>query len=53
VVALERKNTALGVSTGEGMLGVLRVQLEGKRVMSAAEFLRGQRDWVGMVLPSK
>jgi methionyl-tRNA formyltransferase len=53
VVALERKNTALGVSTGGGVLGVLRVQLEGKRVMSAAEFLRGQRDWVGMVLPSK
>jgi len=53
VVALDRKNTAFGVSTGEGMLGVLRVQLEGKRVMSAAEFLRGQRDWAGMVLPSK
>ena len=53
VVALDRKNTAFGVSTGEGMLGVLRVQLEGKRAMSAPEFLRGQRDWAGMVLPSK
>lgn len=53
VVALDRKNTAFGVSTGEGMLGVLRVQMEGKRVMSAAEFLRGQRDWTGMVLSSK
>jgi len=53
VVALDRKNTTFGVSTGEGMLGVLKVQLEGKRAMSAAEFLRGQRDWAGMVLPSK
>jgi len=53
VVALDRKNTTFGVSTGEGMLGVLKVQLEGKRAMSAAEFLRGQRDWAGMVLPSE
>jgi methionyl-tRNA formyltransferase len=53
VVALDRKNTTFGVSTGEGMLGVMRVQLEGKRAMSADEFLRGQRDWAGMVLPSK
>ncbi len=53
VVALGSKHTALGVSTGEGVLEVLRVQLEGKRVMLAAEFLRGQRDWAGMVLPSK
>jgi len=53
VVALDRKNTAFGVSTGEGVLSVLKVQMEGKRAMSAAEFLRGQRDWAGMVLPSK
>jgi methionyl-tRNA formyltransferase len=53
VVALDRKNTAFGVITGEGLLGVSKVQPEGKRVMSAAEFLRGQRDWAGMVLPSE
>jgi methionyl-tRNA formyltransferase len=53
VVALDSKHTALGVSTGKGVLEVLRVQLEGKRAMSAAEFLRGQRDWTGIVLPSK
>jgi methionyl-tRNA formyltransferase len=43
---------AFGVSTGEGVLGVSRVQLEGKRAMSAAEFLRGQREFIGAVLPS-
>jgi methionyl-tRNA formyltransferase len=53
VVALGRKDVAFGVSTGDGILGVLKVQLEGKRAMPAAEFLRGQRDWAGMVLPSK
>lgn len=53
VVALDRKDVAFGVSTGDGVLGVLKVQLEGKRAMPAAEFLRGQRDWTGMVLPSK
>jgi len=40
-----------GISTGEGILGVLKIQLEGKRVMSAAEFLRGQRQFIGTVLP--
>ena len=53
VVALDRKNSVFGVSTGDGTLGVLRVQLEGKRAMPAVEFLRGQRDWAGMVLPSE
>ena len=33
------------------ILGVLVVQLEGKQAMSAAEFLRGQRDFIGAVLP--
>jgi hypothetical protein len=28
------------------------VQLEGKQALSAAEFLRGQRDFIGAVLPS-
>jgi methionyl-tRNA formyltransferase len=41
-----------GVGTGDGVLGLLKVQLEGKRAMSAAEFLRGQRDFIGTVLPS-
>ena len=42
---------AFGVSTGEGILGILKVQLEGKRAMSAAEFLRGQRQFIGAILP--
>jgi methionyl-tRNA formyltransferase len=29
----------------------VKVQLEGKRAMSAAEFLRGQRGFIGVVLP--
>lgn len=44
--------TGLGVGTGEGVLAILRVQLEGKKAMSTQEFLRGQRDLVGSVLPS-
>ncbi len=50
VVALTLK-AAFGVGTGDGVLGVLRVQLEGKQALSAAEFLRGQRDFIGAVLP--
>ena len=56
VVALtpttEMSKAAFGVCTGDGILGVLRVQLEGKRAMSAAEFLRGQRQFIGAILPS-
>jgi methionyl-tRNA formyltransferase len=51
VIALGGREAGLGVGTGDGVLGVFTVQLEGKRVMSAAEFLRGQRDFVGAVLP--
>jgi len=51
VVALNQEGAAFGVNTGDGILGVLKVQLEGKRVMSAAEFLRGQPQLVGAVLP--
>jgi methionyl-tRNA formyltransferase len=55
VVALtsvpEGSKVGFGVGTGDGVLGILRVQLEGKQVLSAAEFLRGQREFMGAVLP--
>jgi methionyl-tRNA formyltransferase len=35
------------VVTGGGLLGIVRVQLAGRRALTAAEFLRGQRDLVG------
>jgi methionyl-tRNA formyltransferase len=58
VVALNQKEAhstssgqaAFGVNTGDGILGVVKVQLEGKRAMTAAEFLRGQAGLVGAVL---
>ena len=51
VVALSKQGAAFGVGTGNGILGVLGVQLEGKRAMSAAEFRCGQRQFIGAVLP--
>jgi methionyl-tRNA formyltransferase len=51
VVALSGSDEVLGVGTGDGVLGVLRLQLEGRRAMSAPEFLHGQRDFIGSVLP--
>jgi len=51
VVALTSK-TGFGIGTGDGVLVILRVQLEGKKAMPSDEFLRGQRDFIGMVLPS-
>jgi len=41
---------AVGVQTGEGVLGLLGVQLEGKREMDAREFLVGHRDFIGSLL---
>lgn len=49
VVLLEPSAT-IGVVTGDGVLGLRQVQLEGKREMSIAEFIRGQRSFVGSVL---
>ena len=51
VVALDSK-AGFGVATGDGILGVYRVQMEGKKAISAGEFLRGQREFIGAVLPS-
>ena len=50
IVSLNREGVAFGVCTGDGVLGVSKVQLEGKRVMPADEFLRGQRQFIGAIL---
>ncbi|MCK4388112.1 MAG: methionyl-tRNA formyltransferase [Dehalococcoidia bacterium] len=51
VVALPKSAPVkVGVLTGEGILGLCQIQLEGKRVMSADEFARGQRDFIGSSL---
>ena len=40
------------IVTGSGLLALDELQLEGRRPVSAGEFVRGQRDFVGSVLPS-
>jgi methionyl-tRNA formyltransferase len=49
VIALP-ESPGVGVMTGEGILGLCQVQLEGKREMSADDFVRGRRDFIGCVL---
>ncbi|TET37615.1 MAG: hypothetical protein E3J65_06330, partial [Dehalococcoidia bacterium] len=44
------QGAALGVETGEGVLGLLRIQLEGRRAMTVEEFLGGQRNLIGALL---
>jgi len=51
VVALEQAGAPFGVSTREGILGIVRVQLQGKRALPAVDFLRGQRQLIGALLP--
>jgi methionyl-tRNA formyltransferase len=51
VIDLQRSSLApAGVITGDGVLGLLSVQLEGKREMPASEFLIGQRGFIGSSL---
>ncbi len=51
VVALPRSApTTVGVMTGEGILGLCRVQVEGKREMSMEDFVRGKTDFIGSIL---
>lgn len=51
VKALPRTAPArIAVQTGEGLLGLITVQPEGKREMSAVEFIAGHRDFVGSIL---
>ena len=45
VVALD--GGFIGIGTGEGTLAVSRLQLEGRRAVDAAEFLRGYSDFAG------
>lgn len=44
------KPNLVGVATGDGVLALHRVQLEGKREMSVDEFIRGHRDFAGSLL---
>jgi methionyl-tRNA formyltransferase len=45
-----KTEVAFGVATGSGVLGIHKIQLEGKRVMSSEEFLHGQRQLIGAIL---
>ncbi|MGQ9492950.1 MAG: methionyl-tRNA formyltransferase [Anaerolineae bacterium] len=45
-----RVNSEIAVVTGEGLLILEEVQLAGKRPLTAREFVRGQRDFVGSLL---
>jgi methionyl-tRNA formyltransferase len=49
VVALAEP-PGVGVVTGDGILGLCEVQLEGKREISVEDFVRGKRDFIGCVL---
>jgi len=51
VIELPRGNvTRVAVRTGEGLLGLVTVQPEGKREMTAGDFMAGHRDFIGSVL---
>jgi methionyl-tRNA formyltransferase len=51
IVALPRNGPArVAVCTGNGLLGLVTVQLEGKKEMPAADFVAGHRDFIGSIL---
>jgi methionyl-tRNA formyltransferase len=50
VIVLSGPNAGVAVVTRDGVLGLLEVQLEGKKAMTAEEFVRGHREFPGTVL---
>lgn len=50
VVALPDRECPAAVATGDGLLGLKSLQLEGRRALTAAEFLRGQPQFLGSQL---
>jgi len=52
VVPLDAPGIPCGVGTGEGILGLKALLLEGKKELPAREFLLGYRDFVGSRLPN-
>ena len=52
VITIPGESKSIGVSTGDGVLIVRKIKLEGKREMTPSEFSRGQRSFVGSVLPN-
>ncbi len=47
VVAFPSSETPVAVGTGDGLLGLWNVQLEGRRAQSSADFLRGYPGLIG------
>ncbi len=47
VISLPSREIPLGIGTGQGVLGLKQVQLEGRRATTAAEFLRGYPQFPG------
>jgi len=52
VVPLDNQDTPCGVTTGDGILGLRRLQLEGGKAQDARQFIIGYRDFIGSRLPS-
>lgn len=50
VVELSGEVAPFGVATGDGILGIRKLQLEGKKPATAGEFLHGARGFMGAVL---
>ncbi len=50
VIELSEKGMPAGVVAGSDVLGLARLQLEGKNPVTAGEFLRGRRDLTGSIL---
>lgn len=37
----------VGIGTGDGVLGICRIQMEGKKANISSDFIRGQREFIG------
>ena len=51
IVNASKITKGMYIDTGDGYLEILKVQLQGKRVMSGPEFIRGQQNIIGAIIP--
>lgn len=50
VISVGDQRTSIGITTGQGALGVGRLQLEGGKILSSSQFMSGHKDFLGATL---
>jgi methionyl-tRNA formyltransferase len=53
VISVEGQRSSVGITTGQGILGIVRLQLEGGKILSSSQFMSGHKDFLGATLEAQ